>query len=176
MFKLAWGLKVDNAFRQRLMEICRRYNWSKDHACWLMAAMAFESGETFSPRITNGAGSGAVGLIQFMPTTAEYLGTDSIELAGMTAVQQLEYVEKYFKPYASRITCLPDMYMAILMPKFVGRPNDTVIFKEGISYRQNAGLDANKDGQITKAEAAAKVQAKLDKGWTCASDEADIYP
>lgn len=40
-----------------------------------MAAMAFESGETFSPSIKNAAGSGAVGLIQFMPSTAKALGT-----------------------------------------------------------------------------------------------------
>jgi hypothetical protein len=176
MFKLAWGRKVNNEFRQRLMEICREFGWSQDHASWLMSCMAFETGETFSPRVTNGAGSGAVGLIQFMPSTAEYLGTDSIELAAMDAVEQLAYVQKYFKPYAKRVANLPDMYIAILMPKYVGHPNETVIFKDGVAYRQNAGLDANKDNRITKAEAAAKVTAKMSKGLTLASEEADMYP
>lgn len=176
MFQLAWGLKVNNAFRQRLFDLCKKFGWTNAHACWLMSCMAFESGETFSPTIVNGAGSGAIGLIQFMPNTAEYLGTDVIELAGMSAVQQLDYVEKYFKPYASRIHTMSDMYMAILMPKFIGSPEDTPIFKEGISYRQNAGLDVNKDGKITKAEAAAHIAQKLKKGLTLATDEADIYP
>ncbi len=39
-----------------------------------MAAMAFESARTFSADIVNKA-SGATGLIQFMPKTAEGLGT-----------------------------------------------------------------------------------------------------
>lgn len=176
MFALAWGRKVNNEFKQRLFEICRRYNWTNDHASWLMSCIAFESAETFKPSVVNAAGSGAVGLIQFMPTTAQYLGTDSIELMGMTAVQQLDYVERYFKPYALRIRNLADMYMAILMPKYVGAPDDTVIFRAGVQYRQNAGLDADKDGAITKAEAAGKVREKLVKGLTLSTDEADIYP
>jgi len=32
------------------------------------------------------------------------------------------------------------------------------------AYEQNAGLDSNKDGKVTKQEAAAKVKAKLAKG------------
>lgn len=176
MFQLAWGRRVNNEFRQRVIAMCRTFQWSSSHASWIMSCMAFESAESFSPHITNAAGSGAIGLIQFMPNTAEYLGTDSIELAAMTAVEQLDYVEKYFKPYAARVKGLPDMYMSILMPKFVGQPDDIVIFKEGISYRQNAGLDANKDGRITKAEAAAKIFDKLKKGMALATDEADIYP
>lgn len=176
MFTLAWGRKVNNEFRLRLREMCIRFGWSKDHASWLMACIAFETGETFSPRIVNKAGSGAVGLIQFMPKTAEDLGTDSIALMGMEAAEQLEYVEKYFKPYAHRVANLPDMYMAILMPKYVGAPLDAVLFSGGIAYRQNSGLDADVDGRITKLEASSKVQAKLDRGWTWATEEADMYP
>ena len=35
-----------------------------------MAVMSFETGGTFDPGIRNAAGSGATGLIQFMPSTA----------------------------------------------------------------------------------------------------------
>jgi soluble lytic murein transglycosylase-like protein len=35
-----------------------------------MACMAWESGRSFRPDVKNMAGSGATGLIQFMPTTA----------------------------------------------------------------------------------------------------------
>ena len=58
-----------------------------------MACMAWESGETFSPTIRNGAGSSMIGLIHFMPTTAKSLGTSTEALSKMTAVEQLDYVE-----------------------------------------------------------------------------------
>lgn len=99
-----------------------------------------------------------------MPRTAIGLGTTVDALAKMSAVQQLDFVAAYFKPYAHRVTSLPDMYMAILMPKYVGKPDSSVLFSGGTAYRQNAGLDADKDGLITKREAAARVQSKFLKG------------
>ncbi len=162
---LAWGARVDQYFRRKIYGIRRRFDWSDEHASWLMACMAFESAETFSPSIMNAAGSGAVGLIQFMPKTAEGLGTSTEALAQMSVVQQLEYVAKYFQPYASRISTLPNMYMAILMPCFIGRPASAVLFKQGsTAYQQNRGLDIDKDGVITKAEATTLVWRKLEKG------------
>lgn len=176
MFKLAWGRKVDSNFRARLLLICRAFGWSQDHASWLMSCIAFESAETFRADILNAAGSGATGLIQFMPSTARGLKTTVQDLARMTPVQQLDYVEAYFRPYSKRISNLPDMYMAILMPKYVGQPLDTAIFTDGIAYRQNSGLDDDGDGRITKKEAAGKVQAKYEKGMNFASEEVDMYP
>lgn len=165
MQKLAWGKKVDGNFRARLDLLISNLQWAPKQASDLMACMAFESAETFSPSIKNAAGSGAVGLIQFMPLTAQSLGTTTAELALMSAVQQLDFVEAYFRPYARRIKNLPDMYMAILLPAYVGASDDTIIIRAGgVTYRQNAGLDWDKDGTITKAEASALVRAKLEKG------------
>lgn len=165
MFNLCWGQKVSPNFRNRLIQLCRKHGWTNDHANWLMAAMAFESGETFSPSIKNAAGSGATGLIQFMPSTAKSLGTTTADLAKMSAVDQLFYVEQYFKPYAKRIASLPDMYMAILLPKYIGQPDSSVLFSDGVAYRQNSGLDTDKDGVVTKLEAASKVTEKFMKGY-----------
>ncbi len=162
--KLAWGVKVSVKFVDRLMRLCASFGWSNEHASWLMSCMAFESAETFSPSIRNMAGSGATGLIQFMPSTAKGLGTSVEELAAMTDVEQLDYVEKYFKPYSSRISSLADMYMAILLPSAVGKHDDYPLFTTGVAYRQNASLDVNTDGVITKAEATTKVKAAFDKG------------
>ena len=173
-FQLAWGQKVSPAFRAKVLDICRGFGWSNDHASWLMSCMAFESGETFSPSVKNAAGSGATGLIQFMPATARGLGTTTADLATLTAEQQLDFVKQYFKPYAARVKSLPDMYMAILLPKFVGQSESAVLFSEGIAYRQNAGLDANRDGRVTKAEAASKVAAKLSKGMANATEEPSV--
>src|SRR5690242_11875131 len=130
-----------------------------------MACMAFESGATFNPAVRNRAGSGATGLIQFMPTTAAGLETSIDALIGMTAVQQLTYVQLYFQPYAARIRSLADLYMAILLPKFIGADGDAVLFAGGTPYRQNSGLDANSDGKVTKDEAADKVRAMLARGY-----------
>lgn len=161
---LSWGGAVTPYFVERVIQICRRYNWTAEHASWLMACMAFESGESFSPSVRNVAGSGATGLIQFMPATARAMGTSTDELSRMDAIEQLDYVEQYFAPYARRIRSLSDMYMAILLPKYVGQPNDSVLFSGGIAYRQNAGLDTDRDGVVTKEEATQKVYAKLVKG------------
>jgi peptidoglycan hydrolase-like protein with peptidoglycan-binding domain len=161
---LAWGAKVSADFRAAVFELCERLGLVPDY---LMACMAWESGETFSPRIRNGAGSGAVGLIQFMPATARALGTTADALATMTAEQQLVYVERYFKPYAGRLRTLSDHYMAILWPAAIGKPERAQLWDAATrptTYRQNSGLDINRDRVITKAEAAAKVAAKLERG------------
>lgn len=164
-YTLAWGKHVSPSFQNEVREICRSFGWSINHANWLMACMAFESGETFSPKIRNAAGSGACGLIQFMPSTAAGLGCSINELEDMTAEEQLRIVKLYFKPYYKKIFTLSDMYMAILLPKYVGKPEDSVLFSGGISYRQNSGLDINRDGKVTKAEATAKVARKLRAGF-----------
>jgi len=160
--KIAWGAKVSPQFKTKVMEICKELGVNAD---FLMACMAFETGETFSPSIKNAAGSGATGLIQFMPTTAKSLGTTTDALAKMTAVEQLEYVKKYFKPYSSRLKKLEDVYMAILYPAAIGKPAEHALFKQGRkTYSQNKGFDKNKDGKITLSEISSKVRAKYDLG------------
>lgn len=164
---LAWGAKVSTTFRDRVQWIADDLNMPADGANWLMACMAFESGETFSPSIVNGAGSGATGLIQFMPKTAIGLGTTVAALAQMTAEDQLNYVYKYFRPYRGRLRTLADVYMAILWPAAVGKPDNHILWtatSHPTTYRQNAGLDINRDTAITKGEAASKVADKLRKG------------
>lgn len=163
--QIAWGSLVDGDFITKLVAIVHSFNWYDDGATDLMSCMAFESAETFSPTIRNAAGSGAVGLIQFMPATAQGLGTTVENLALLSASEQLDYVAQYFKPYAARIRSLSDMYMAILLPKYIGQPDDSRLFTGGsVAYRQNAGLDADSDGVITKAEAASIVANKKRKG------------
>lgn len=161
---LSWGNKVSPEFRTRVVDMCKRFGWTHEHASWLMACMAFESGGTFRPNVRNAAGSKAVGLIQFMPATATALGTTDTALAAMTAEEQLVWVEKYFRPFAKRIRSLSDMYMAILLPRMIGAPDAASLFDHGIAYGQNQGLDLNRDGVVTKAEATHRVVAKLQEG------------
>ena len=122
----------------------------------LLAIMKQESG--VNPHIYNKAGSGAVGLIQFMPDTAKRLGTTTEELAKMSATEQLDYVYKYFKMTGVGDGTLGDLYMAVFMPKYVGYPDNFVLGGAGLPgfagkvYAQNAGLDRNRDGSITVAD------------------------
>lgn len=161
MPEIAWGKKVSGAFKSRVIQISDDLGCDPSH---LMSAMAFETGETFSPSIRNKQ-SGATGLIQFMPATAKSLGTTTDDLASMSAVDQLDFVKKYLKPFKGKMSTVSDVYMTILFPKAVGKPEAFVLFKSPTkAFKQNKGLDANKDGQVTKGEAAAKVQAKLVKG------------
>ncbi|HTZ77960.1 MAG TPA: transglycosylase SLT domain-containing protein [Stellaceae bacterium] len=166
MGELAWGAKVSEDFRNKVALIAGRLAVAADD---LMACMAFESARTFRPDIRNAAGSGAVGLIQFMPATAQALGTSTAELAAMTAEQQLDFVEKYFAPHQGKLQDIEDVYMAILWPAAIGKPSDTVIFDRDDAehpqrYLQNRGLDKDGDGKVTKAEAAAGPRALLDEG------------
>lgn len=158
---IAWGAKVSAAFKAKAMAISSKLALEADY---LMSAMAFESGESFSPSIRNSQ-SGATGLIQFMPAIAEQMGTTVALLAGMTAEEQLDYVEKYFMPHQGKLQSIEDVYMAILWPAAIGKPDTFVLFSApGIAYQQNKGLDADHDGNVTKQEAAAMVRAKLLKG------------
>lgn len=123
----------------------------------LMALMSFETGGSFDPAIVNQAGSGATGLIQFMPATAKSLGTSVEELRKMSRAQQMKYVEKYLSQFNVKGASPEDLYMAVLYPKAVGKPNDYGLFRRGTkAYEQNAGLDLDRDGLVTKGEAAKR--------------------
>lgn len=161
---LAWGAKVSPEFRDKVRAISSRLGCAPDD---LMSCIAWESGRSFSPSKKNMAGSGATGLIQFMPATAKALGTSTTALGALTAVQQLDWVEKYFQPYKGKLATLADLYMAILWPAGVGKPMEYVLWDRRTrptTFRQNAGLDSSHDGTITKAEVAAKLYAMKAEG------------
>jgi hypothetical protein len=162
---LAWGARVSPQFRAFVHQMAE--DFAPAQPDWFMACMAFETGRTFSPKVKN-PGSSATGLIQFMEATAAELKTTTRALAAMTAEKQLEYVWLYFRDRIRQrgpITRLTDCYMAILNPVAMGQPDSFAMWVKGSrAYAANAGLDTNKDHQITKAEAGAKVAALLAEG------------
>lgn len=124
---------------------------------YVLAAMSFETGGRFDPSIQNGIG--ATGLIQFLRSTAQNLGTTTDKLARMSAVAQLAFVEKYFEPFKGKLGTLEAVYTSILS----GSPKkpDTVLFKAGTpAYKLNP-LDWNDDGIITAREATTPVAARM---------------
>lgn len=130
--------------------------------------MAFESAGTFSPSVKNGAGSDAIGPIQLMPQAAAILHTTTSKLALMSAVDQLDYVDLYFRSWRGRLHTLGDVYLAILWPEGVGKPDSYTLFTEGDAhpsrYLQNRGLDVDRSGRITRGEVIVALAAKLNEG------------
>jgi peptidoglycan hydrolase-like protein with peptidoglycan-binding domain len=128
----------------------------------LLAIMKQESG--VNPKAVNKM-SGATGLIQFMPSTARSLGTTTDELYNMSAVEQLDYVYKYFKMVGVKPGMdVGDLYMAVFMPAHMGKPDSTVLGQAGDGgfsgkvYAQNKGLDRDRNGAITVADVKSAVQ------------------
>lgn len=162
---LAWGAKVSPQFRDFVRQMA--VDFAPAQPSWFMACMAFETGRTFSPKVRN-PHSSATGLIQFMDATALELKTTTAALAAMTPEHQLEFVWLYFRNRIRQhgpIARLSDCYMAILNPVAMGQDDGMVMWVSGQrAYAVNAGLDANQDHQITKAEAAARVAAMLAEG------------
>jgi hypothetical protein len=146
------------------------------HPDWLACVISFETGGSFSPAQPNMWALreaqrkrvpyvGAMGLLQFMPDTAERLGTSTDQLRGMTFDEQMVFVYKYLAPFARRMTSLEDTYLAVFYPAAMGRPDDFVVgnlygtsFQKAV-YIQNRGLDRDNDGIIKRGEIVATIQA-----------------
>ncbi len=121
---------------------------------WLMAIMYSES--RFQYKVKNYRGSGAIGLIQFMPATAEELGTSTEQLQQMSPVEQLDYVYLYLNQVQhryGRFQSITDVYLAVLFPKALNQ-NDcyALYYQPSTKYQMNKGLDLNKDGVVTKGD------------------------
>jgi lysophospholipase L1-like esterase len=159
---LIFANKVSPEFQQKIVQIAQDLGTDPN---FLMAIMEFESG--INPARQNKS-SKATGLIQFLPSTAKGLRTTVDALQKMTAEEQLPFVARYFASYKGKIKTIEDAYMAVLFPRAMGKPNDYVLFtkddKDPRNYNFNKGLDANKDGKVTKEEAAAPVRAALKRG------------
>lgn len=152
-------LELEPRFGRAFIEMCERLGLVPNYVA---SVMSVESAGTFDPAVKNPKG-GAVGLIQFMPPTARALGTTTEALAAMTGVEQLQYVERFFRGSTGRIR--PDVpgdyYMAVFLPAFVGAPADKVLGRKddttplvgGLTlaavYSGNPGFDRQKRGFFT---------------------------
>lgn len=129
---------------------------------WLVGVMYFES--KLNPAAINPV-SGATGLIQFMPSTAQALGTTTDALKRMKAHQQMVYVYEYLKPYTGKMRSLVDVYFAVFFPKAIGAGRDTVLqtskLKASTIAKQNPIFDTNKDMAITVGEVEDYINSYL---------------
>ncbi len=102
------------------------------HASWLLAIMYYES--RFLHNVTNPQ-SGATGLIQFMPSTAQALGTSTQALARMTAIEQIKFVEKFYLPIKGKAKAFADVYLYTFASAYTNPQNapDNAILATGQS-------------------------------------------
>lgn len=149
---------AEPGFAAALAAVADRLGLSADY---IGAVMSLESG--YDPHARNPHG-GAIGLIQFMPATAQLLGTTAEALAGMTAIEQLPFVEAFYRKAgrAIRPGVPGDYYMATFLPAFVGKDPSFELARPGNPiYDQNAGLDTNKDGVLTVGDVTQRIDARV---------------
>ncbi len=103
----------------------------------------------------------ATGLIQFMPVTAQYLGTSTHALYHMTATEQLHYVEKYYSPFRNDIGHYDytELYLCTFYPAAVGKGENFML--PGFAYRANTTLDMNHDKRISVGEFRAFCKTRI---------------
>ncbi|MFV0531527.1 MAG: M23 family metallopeptidase, partial [Flavobacteriales bacterium] len=145
--KLIWGEKFTDEERDKVIKIAENLELADNKiegANWLMSIMALETGGKFDPSIQNLLGY--TGLIQFGNGAATDMGTTIDVLKQMSVLEQLDYVEKYFKKYKSKLNTLTDLYLAVLYPAATGKgstPNYIVFDASSnnsynaLAYKQN---------------------------------------
>lgn len=160
------GLSIE--FFEKVVNISKKIKCSPED---LMAVMHSESAGTFNPGEWNHAGNRAVGLIQFTDIAAKSLdptGELTLEkLAKMSAIEQLNYVEKYLEYAKCKVAKFDksdeltagDLYSIVYLPAVAKKDvlaeasNDPKEY-----YSKNKIFDRNKDGKITKSEMAEQVK------------------
>ncbi len=163
-YDLIWGRKVDCAFRKKVVQIAKNIGLPQEKyegANWLMAIMALETQKSFNPSKQNRFGY--TGLIQLGEDVASRLGTTTSALKRMSAVNQLDYVEKYFslKEFNGKLNTLTDLYLAVLYPTACGhgKEKEFIVLKNR-AYKNNPLFFKEKDERDKNGKAKAKENGK----------------
>lgn len=127
----------------------------------MLACMHLETGGTMDPAIVNSLGY--TGLIQFGTAAATSIGTTTAALRALDRASQCQWVTKYFQ--FNRLNQkapnprLVDIYLTILWPAAVGKPDDYVVFPAGSAmYKANPAFDPGRQvGYITVGMIAAQI-------------------
>lgn len=135
-------------FRKKVIEISQDM-WPDDYLSMannLIALMHLETDRSFSPKADNGAGY--VGLIQFGELARTDLNISKETLKSMSAVEQLDWVKKYFELYDryKKVHSFLEMYLTILYPSTVtGKElkDEDIIFRDNGKIKKNNPYLAN---------------------------------
>jgi hypothetical protein len=172
-YALPEAIAADTAFLDKVASVSSELGFDPND---LLRVIDFETAGSFSPkaqpiRKDGTKVSSATGLIQFLEETAKGLGTTTADLYSMTAVEQLDYVKKYFEPKKDKIKNFGDLYMAVHWPVGVGKDDSYVMYRKDsedpkirAAYNSNKSLDTNDDGTVTRGETLARLSSATGKG------------
>lgn len=158
-------------FEQKVREVAAKLYIPAE---WLMSVMHSES--RFDASVANHKGSGATGLIQFMPSTAKDFNTTVEKLRNMNHVEQLDYVYAYLDAKRQQYgdyQSLTELYLAILYPAALADKEDycfSLYSKGSTAYKQNVGLDINKDGNVTVLDIDRRMKALYPTAYVAANE------
>lgn len=167
--------KVSASFKQRLKDLGPEFlnkvkRIAKNINCNyedLLAVMNAESG--LNHTIQNTAGHHYYGLIQFGNDAARLVGTTTSKLVRMSALEQLDYVEKYFlltkqqRGLGNKKLDAADLYTLVFAPAKV---KGNVLYTKAANpkaYNANKAIDTlygNGDGVISKSDLLAYMKTK----------------
>jgi hypothetical protein len=126
--KAVASLPDSATFKSRVEKFATEYNTTADQFYRVMYAES-----RILPDAYNKDG-GASGLIQFMPSTAKGLGTTTDYIRSLSATQQMDWVEKYFRKAGLRKgATVYDMYALVFFPIIVGKSDDWIIQTKKLS-------------------------------------------
>lgn len=138
----------DKEFLSKTEEVARAIGVQKED---LLAVFDIES--SFRPNADNGSHTG---LIQMGDPEAAMVGTSRGALRGMSRVQQLPYVQRYFEKRIQqtgvRPTCAGDVYMLVASPFYIRRGFDETLYAPGSkAWSQNpAWRNPQPNGPVTR--------------------------
>lgn len=148
--------KVSEEFIEKVKSISRYLEINPN---WLMVVIELETAGTFSASITNKLGY--TGLIQFGKKTAFDLGTSTDDLRKMDAIEQLDWVKEYFKPFRKKMKNIADVYLAVFFPAAIGKSDGWVLHTHRLKAERiakwNPLFDINKDKRIQVWEIKSKL-------------------
>jgi len=172
---------TDTAFLDKTKQVAANLgisNW-----LWLLAAMYLETGGTMDPAEPNGLGF--YGLIQFGGDARKLVGynpSDIPAFTGLSRVQQLDLVEKYFKlnaPWKKSKGRMVDVYSCINWPVATGQdltyivyglngspPGATYTAFQNKAYSQNH-FDKTGKGYVNVQDFETFMQTKLNAVKQC---------
>lgn len=148
-------IALQTAFAQKVNAISAKLNVRPD---WLMVIMDLES--KLNPSAVNRT-TGATGLIQFLRSTAQDLGTSTTHLLQMNHVEQLNYVEKYLLQIArgKTLESFVDVYLLVFYPAGIKRGYTEPIPMSNEAKKANAAY-MDKNGNITKQSIEAVFKSR----------------
>lgn len=149
-----------NQFESEIRAICSDLKIKNPD--WLMVIIQAESNFQTSAKSPN---STAVGLIQFIESTANSLGTTTAELRKMNHVEQLRYVRAYLTN-TIRAKGIPkdgyQLYFMIHYPRAVNLSDTSIVYKSpSDAYKGNSALDYNSDGAVQVQEVKKFLNSKV---------------